>query len=41
MCYKQCKIAGGVGALRESDATNFFKPNTQIFTFWGENQLLN
>ena len=27
MCYMQRKIQGGVGALRESDDTNFLKPN--------------
>ena len=29
MCYTQRKIEGGVGALRESDDTNFLKPNGQ------------
>ena len=29
MCYTQCKIEGGVGALRESDDTNFLKSNGQ------------
>ena len=27
MCYTRRKIEGGVGALRESDDTNFLKPN--------------
>ena len=29
MCYTQRKIEGGVGALRESDDTNFLKPYGQ------------
>ena len=29
MCYTRRKIEGGVGALRESDDTNFLKPNGQ------------
>ena len=29
MCNTRCKIEGGVGALRESDDTNFLKPNGQ------------
>ena len=29
MCYTRRKIQGGVGALRESDDTNFLKPNGQ------------
>ena len=29
MCYTQRKIEGGVGALGESDDTNFFKLNGQ------------
>ena len=29
MCYARRKIEGGVGALRESDDTNFLKPNGQ------------
>ena len=29
VCYTQRKIQGGVGALRESDDTNFLKPNGQ------------
>ena len=29
MCYTQRNIQGGVGALRESNDTNFFKPNGQ------------
>ena len=29
MCYTRRKIEGGVGALRESDDTNFWKPNGQ------------
>ena len=29
MCYTWRKIEGGVGALRESDDTNFLKPNGQ------------
>ena len=29
MCYTQRKIEDGVGALRESDDTNFLKPNGQ------------
>ena len=29
MCYTQRKIEGGLVALRESDATNFLKPNGQ------------
>ena len=29
MCYAQRNILGGVGALRESDDTNFLKPNGQ------------
>ena len=29
MCYTQRKIEGGVGALRESDDTNFLEPNGQ------------
>ena len=29
MCYTQRKIEGGVGALQESDDTNFLKPNGQ------------
>ena len=29
MCYKQRKIEGGVGALLESDDTNFLKTNGQ------------
>ena len=29
MCYTRRKIEGGVGALRESDNTNFLKPNGQ------------
>ena len=27
MCYTRRKIEGGVGALLESDDTNFLKPN--------------
>ena len=27
MCYTRRKLEGGVGALRESDDTNFLKPN--------------
>ena len=29
MCYTRRKIQGGVGALRESDDTNFLEPNGQ------------
>ena len=29
MCYTPRKIEGGVGALRESDDSNFLKPNGQ------------
>ena len=29
MCYTRRKIQGGVGALRESDDTNYLKPNGQ------------
>ena len=29
MCYTRRKIEGGVGALRESDDSNFLKPNGQ------------
>ena len=29
MCYTQRKLEGGAGALRESDDTNFLKPNGQ------------
>ena len=29
MCYTQRKIQGGVGALRESNDTNFLNPNGQ------------
>ena len=29
MCYTRRKIEGGVVALRESDDTNFLKPNGQ------------
>ena len=29
MCYTLRKIEGGVGAMRESDDTNFLKPNGQ------------
>ena len=29
MCYTRRKIVGGVGALRESDDTNFLEPNGQ------------
>ena len=29
MCYTQRKIEGGDGALRESDDTNFLRPNGQ------------
>ena len=29
MCYTRRKIEGGVGALEESDDTNFLKPNGQ------------
>ena len=29
MCYTRRKIEGGVGALPESDDTNFLKPNGQ------------
>ena len=29
MCYTRRKIEGGVVALRESDNTNFLKPNGQ------------
>ena len=29
MCYARRKIQGGVGALQESDGTNFLKPNGQ------------
>ena len=29
MCYTRRKIQGGAGALRESDDTNFLKPNGQ------------
>ena len=29
MCYTRRKIEGGVGALRESDDTNFLKPYGQ------------
>ena len=29
MCYTRRKLEGGVGALRESDDTNFLKPNGQ------------
>ena len=29
MCYMRRKIEGGVGALWESDDTNFLKPNGQ------------
>ena len=29
MCYARRKIEGGDGALRESDYTNFLKPNGQ------------
>ena len=29
MCYTRRKIEGGVGALRESDDTNFLKLNGQ------------
>ena len=27
MCYTRHKIEGGIGALRESDDSNFLKPN--------------
>ena len=30
MCYTRRKIEGGVGALRESDDTNLWKPNGQF-----------
>ena len=36
MCYKQFKIAGGVGALRESDDTNFFLNPTPNFSLFKE-----
>ena len=29
MCYTRRKIEGDVGVLRESDDTNFLKPNRQ------------
>ena len=29
MCYMRRKVEGGVGALRESDDTNFLKPDGQ------------
>ena len=38
MCYTRRKIEGGVVALRESDDTNFLKPNDQSqpqYLWWG------
>ena len=35
MCYKQRKTEGGVGALQESDDTNFLKPTGQSKNFNG------
>ena len=41
MCYTQRKIQGGVGALRESDDTNFLNPNGQSrnLNVYGLNQV--
>ena len=43
MCYMRRKFEGGVGALRETDDTNFLKPksrNLNIYDFAQYQQVL-
>ena len=43
MCYTRRKIEGVVGALRESDDTNFLKPSGQSrnLNVYGANSTIN